>query len=682
MAEFITDTIDFAAYLKDTDAETKVKPVSDFVQDAKNRLSNHSKTKKVFLPWPKCNDSFDFRRGEVTVWAGQNGHGKALAIDTPIPTPSGWTTMGELQIGDCVYDEEGNPCLVTAATCVMHEHKCFRVEFDDGSSIIADAEHRWLTSNARARHSARTARDNDLARVGPKSKLNDQSHKRIMPSIVTTQQIADTLRVTAKTYNGTLNHSIAVCGALKNPDASLPVDPYVLGAWLGDGTSANASIACDDQGILDEIAKTGIIITKYSGKFMHGLTGDLSKNLRGMGLLKNKHIPSEYLRSSTEQRLSLLQGLMDTDGHITSYGRCEFTSTRECLALGALELCLSLGIKARMVQGRATLNGKDCGPKFRVTFTTSIPVFRLARKLKFIKSKLSPVTGNRYITACIEVESVPVKCIAVNSDSHLYLAGKAMIPTHNTDITTQVSLSLVGQDEKVCIASFEMKPVTTVTRMARMFSGTNPYSPEYQQGDAIGVLSSLYDEFGDWSNGRLWLYDQTGTAYPDTILGMIKYCAKELGITHIFIDSLMKCVSGEDDYNGQKSFVDNLCAIAKDCDVHIHLVHHLKKPPNESEKPDKHHTKGSGSITDQIDNLFMVWRNKPKEDEWRSKGANSTKTKEADCILFCRKQRNYEGNDDGEPMINLWRHRDAGCFVASPGDRAQYFPNYPHVESM
>jgi twinkle protein len=251
-----------------------------------------------------------------------------------------------------------------------------------------------------------------------------------------------------------------------------------------------------------------------------------------------------------------------------------------------------------------------------------------------------------------------------------------------TDLTIQMAISLLGQGEKVCVASFEMKPVTTIGRLVRMFAMTNPFSPEYQGENGLNALNTLYDDFGEWSDGRMWLYDQTGTAYPDTVLGMVKYCAQELGITHVFIDSLMKCLQAEDDYNGQKTFVDQLCAIAKDCNIHIHLVHHLKKPLKESDMPDKHDTKGSGSITDQIDNLLMIWRNKPKEDAAKSQGDRSNKQTEPDCYLFCRKQRNYEGSGDGEPAVSLWRHRDAGNFVASPGDRAQFFVNYPHVESL
>lgn len=247
-----------------------------------------------------------------------------------------------------------------------------------------------------------------------------------------------------------------------------------------------------------------------------------------------------------------------------------------------------------------------------------------------------------------------------------------------TDVTTQVAISLTGQAEKVCIASFEMKPVTTIGRLVRMYSGDNPSSPAYYGEEGIAALDQIYDEFGEWTDDRMWLYDQTGTAHPETVLGMVKYCAQELGITHVFIDSLMKCVKAEDDYNGQKNFVDQLCAMAKDCDIHIHLVHHLKKPPKESDMPDKHDTKGSGSITDQVDNLFMVWRNKPKEDAFKSMGNTSNKRDEPDCYLLCRKQRNYEGSADGEPMISLWRHREAGQFVGEAGASAQVFYTYPH----
>jgi twinkle protein len=245
-------------------------------------------------------------------------------------------------------------------------------------------------------------------------------------------------------------------------------------------------------------------------------------------------------------------------------------------------------------------------------------------------------------------------------------------------MTSQVALSLIGQGEKVCVASFEMKPVTTLQRMARMFSGFNPFSPEFQGEQGIKAIEELYSDFESFTNKTLWLYDQMGTADAEKVVGMVRYCAKELGVKHVFVDNLAKCVKGEDDYNGQKAFVDELCAIAKDYECHVHLVHHLKKPANENAVPDKHDNKGSGSITDQVDNVFMVWRNKAKEDDVKVKGHLSTKSTEPDHFLLCRKQRNYEGSAEGEPSIKLWFNRDSTQYIAEQGDAAMFFSNWPH----
>lgn len=245
-------------------------------------------------------------------------------------------------------------------------------------------------------------------------------------------------------------------------------------------------------------------------------------------------------------------------------------------------------------------------------------------------------------------------------------------------VTTQVALSLMGQEEKIVIASFEMKPMKTLERMTRMYCGMNPFSPEFQVDGGLDALDQLYDEFGDWSNGRLWLYDQQGTTDASLVIGMARYCAKELGVTHIFIDNLAKCVKNEDDYNGQKSFVDELCAIAKDYDVHIHLIHHMRKGNKETDPLDKNDFKGSGSITDQPDNLIGVWRNKGKELDAKTMGAASKRKDEPDTTLRVFKQRNYEGSGDGEPLIGLWLHRDSWQFLSSPFDPPMFFGNFPH----
>ncbi|HLI84118.1 MAG TPA: terminase gpA endonuclease subunit, partial [Bryobacteraceae bacterium] len=162
--------------------------------------------------------------------------------------------------------------------------------------------------------------------------------------------------------------------------------------------------------------------------------------LRSLDLAGNKHIPAIYLRASISQRLALLQGLMDTDGHCTKRGRCEFSTASKALRDGVYELIVSLGMKAAVSMTDRPA-GKRCYPKphYRISFLaySDLPVFRLARKQerqKRLDDGCRPTeTFRRRIVSIEQVPSVPVRCIEVDSPSHLYLAGRAMAPTHNTE---------------------------------------------------------------------------------------------------------------------------------------------------------------------------------------------------------------------------------------------------------
>jgi len=238
-------------------------------------------------------------------------------------------------------------------------------------------------------------------------------------------------------------------------------------------------------------------------------------------------------------------------------------------------------------------------------------------------------------------------------------------------LTGQAVLSLLGQDHRVCIASFEMKPAKTLERMLRQYSGQRGPNEWERSPDVIEAFRAVYDDFGDFTQ-RLWLYDQQGTVSAATVLGVTRYAAVELGCGHIVIDSLMKCVKGEDDYNGQKAFVDEIAAIARDLNIHVHLVHHIRKLGSETETPDKNDVKGSGSITDQVDNLLVVWRNKKKEKD--AAAGKKVSPDEPDALLICDKQRNGEW----EGKFALWFDSDSQQFVGANGALALDFCTFPH----
>jgi len=346
--------------------------------------------------------------------------GKALALDTPVPTPRGWTTMAELRPGAEVFDAWGMPTVVVAATEVMNGRECREVIFSDGTTIVADVDHLWESWTKRSRS------------------------KRRPPELLTTREIGNTLKAGAKEYN----HHVAQCDPVRYDEKELPVDPYVFGAWIGDGTSTQANLTCADEPILREIALAGYAV-EHRQRLRHriggaplrrdGVTGRFTPNdslhstLRAMGVLGDKHIPDNYLQGSIPQRQALLEGLMDTDGYVDRLGRCELTTVKRHLADQYRELVASLGFKPVTSIKVATLNGKDCGLKYDVTFTPDEPVFRLPRKLA--RQKLG---GRFYFDRAIvdvrSVPSVPVRCIEVAHPRGLFLVSRAFIPTHNSSL--------------------------------------------------------------------------------------------------------------------------------------------------------------------------------------------------------------------------------------------------------
>lgn len=209
-----------------------------------------------------------------------------------------------------------------------------------------------------------------------------------------------------------------------------------------------------------------------------------------------------------------------------------------------------------------------------------------------------------------------------------------------SQMTGMAMASLMSQGYRVCIASFEMKPVVQLHRMVRQLSCGDSPSAEW-------VEASM-----QWLDGRLWFYDQQGSTDTTAVLAVCRYAAERLKVRHIVIDSLMKCVRGEDDFNGQKDFVDQLTAIARDTGLHIHLVHHVRKLGDESRPPGKLDAKGSGAITDQVDNVLICWRNKAREVRVRTGASRPEDDDAPDALLIVEKQRNGEW----EGQVALWFH--------------------------
>lgn len=386
-------------------------------------------TKQVNLVLPKAHPKqHEFitildRMPEVRFAVGACGTklGKATLLSEPIPTIDGWKTMGDIKEGDYVFDIDGKPTLVEYTTDPMYGRKCYEVVFSDGSVVKVDAEHLWETQTHNCRkNTARVISDVTGRNKSTTSKAEVRSTEEIKNTL--------TVKVGSKTRP---NHSVDVCGQVEFPEKSLPLDPYVLGVWLGDGSTSAGSVAGIDEEIFEELDKAGYPSRLAVGAPQLRIVKGLADRLRDIGVFKNKHVPAQYMVGSVEQRLSLLQGLMDTDGYVDAKGHCFFYNTNKLLADAAQELAQSLGVKVIREEKIGRLYGVEHKLCYIVYFTTDLPVFRLPRKL----ARLRPVslkTKKRYIVAINDIPSEPVKCIRVASPRHLFLVSKAYIPTHNT----------------------------------------------------------------------------------------------------------------------------------------------------------------------------------------------------------------------------------------------------------
>jgi hypothetical protein len=395
--------------------------------------------------------------GSLVLFAGRRG-GKMLGVDEPIPTPTGFKRNGDLVDGDLVFGQDGKSYRVQYAHPI-EEIEAYKISFDDGTHTFAHAGHLWHTfthaerKNLRRRKPPLTQEITEGqchcgcgADVSSGRRFLRHHHHRVKRSkcaieggVRTTAEIASSLR--AHTTKRETNHAIQLSSPVELAERVLPVDPYVLGSWLGDGNADCGILTCSDEDAA-ELAPlyraAGFTFDKMKSSRQRYSIKGLIRPLRLLGLHKNKHIPHEYLWSSAGQRLALLQGLMDSDGHCAEDGRVEFCNTNEVIARGVYHLAASLGLKPFWGEGTASLNGKDCGKKYRVTWTASLSVFRLTRKLARLPKDVHPRTEWRYITNIEPVGKMQMRCITTENPTHLYLFGANFNVTHNSQVVSAI----------------------------------------------------------------------------------------------------------------------------------------------------------------------------------------------------------------------------------------------------
>lgn len=353
-------------------------------------------------------------------------HGKDLDCDTPILTTDGWKTMGTVQVGDFVYGPQGQPTEVMYCSETFTDHRCYQLTFADGAEIVAGEDHLWTVKDEA---------DHGKVKTIPTGLLASRTWKR--------QQ-----------SNGSNKYNFAVrCDAkIAGKQSDLPIDPYILGYWLGDGHSDSARITVgegDLPHLREQITKAGYrVVSEYKQRgswlvtFNIGMVvrdGFMSRAKR-LGILGNKRIPMQYLVASAEQRLALLAGLLDSDGTISQAPtwrspRVEFCCCSRELANDVHQLMRSLGIRVGVVEADATIYGRCVGTRFRMAWTPTFNPFRLKRKAQRFAQPAS--NGRKRYISIVDIKTAPTRptrCIQVANPDGIYLAGRLFTPTHNTTI--------------------------------------------------------------------------------------------------------------------------------------------------------------------------------------------------------------------------------------------------------
>jgi len=400
-----------------------------------------------------CGWSYWWTQGEIfrsvfenhrTTVRACNGPGKALCINTPIPTPTGWAKMGELKAGDFVFSEDGKPCKILK-TIPVHKKKTFRVFFDDNSFLDASDDHLWAVILANEKHKAQSK-----TKYCGRSKIEDW---REYWSLGINLRTKDIVSQNLKTDNYGRKFSIPTTKNIEGKKINIPA--YTFGFWLGDGTGSMSAITLGDQDaeeVIKNIENEKITISKRKQKYSYGLIGGFLDFLKKNNLLKNKHIPQKFLRADFDTKLEILRGIIDSDGHAAGKGEYEIMMMDKKLMDGIYELIVSFGWKARISKKKTKYLGKRWKDGWRIRFSPDCEVSRIKRKTaKIHKAQRSRKT----IRTIKEIKPLGVRnvcCILVDSPRSLFLAGRAMIPTHNTYVAARIALAwlfVYGQSEGI-----------------------------------------------------------------------------------------------------------------------------------------------------------------------------------------------------------------------------------------
>ena len=471
--------------------------------------------------------------GQMIIVAARPGMGKALALDTPLPTPNGFTTMGKVAVGDRLFGADGKPTRVVAATEVMTHRPCFEVEFDDGSSLIADQQHQWFAEVDGRRE------------------------------VVTTDAL--------QRYAG--RATVQNSAPIQLPHRPLAYGPYTVGALAG--------MAYDDPEISLRIETEGPV--------------DVMTLMADLG----GRVPREYLRGSVGQRRALLSGILDSRARVDDDGWITVPAATSHMSGIVGDLAAGLGYTFRRASsGWIRLAAPD-------------DVFTVHDKMQRHK-ELRTQVRSRLVTSVRSVPSVPVRCVQVDNPEHLYLAGEAMVPTHNSTLAMDwLRSASIHNGLAAVMFSLEMSKTEIVMRLlsaeARVKLG-DMRSGNMSDDD----WSRLARRMGEITEAPLFIDDS-----PNLTMMEIRAKARRLKQRHdlklVVIDYMQLMTSGKKVESRQQEvseFSRSIKLLAKELEVPVVAISQLNRGPEQrtDKRPQVSDLRESGSLEQDADMVILLHR--------------------------------------------------------------------------
>ncbi|MGB3698749.1 MAG: replicative DNA helicase [Gordonia sp. (in: high G+C Gram-positive bacteria)] len=471
--------------------------------------------------------------GQMIIVAARPGVGKALALDTPLPTPTGWTTMGRVAKGDRLLGPDGRPTTVVAATEVMTRRPCYEVEFDDGSVVVADEQHEWAVEV-----------DGEVR-------------------LLTTDQL--------QLYGGRAN--IKNTAPLQLRYRSLAYGPYTVGALAG--------MAYDDPEIGARIEAEGPV--------------DVMTLMTDLG----GRIPHEYLRGSAPQRRALLAGILDSRARVDDDGWITVPAATNHMSSVVGDLAAGLGYSFRRASsGWVRLNAPDD------VFT----VFDKAQRHKELRGSVRA----RRVVSVRAVPSVPVRCVEVDNISHLYLAGEAMVPTHNSTLAMDwLRSASIHHGLTSAMFSLEMSKTEIVMRL--LSAEAKVKLGDMRSGNmSDDDWSRLARRMGEITDAPLFIDDS-----PNLTMMEIRAKARRLKQKHdlklVVIDYMQLMTSGKKVESRQQEvseFSRSIKLLAKELEVPVVAISQLNRGPEQrtDKRPQVSDLRESGSLEQDADMVILLHR--------------------------------------------------------------------------